>query len=121
MHNGLQAIESGHIARWKIESDEETRLAKLADENVHVKKQYCDSYRSIDPTYYAKGVEMAKAVIRSHEGWKTGIPEDTMIEDMVYSLHRFGFSFSEYFWFKLYNFSTHGREGFISDKMRYEF
>lgn len=121
MHEGLRAIADGQIARWKVESEEELKLAMQADESALAKKAYCEFYRSIDPEYYDKGVEMAKSVILSHEGWKTGIPEDKMIEDMVYSLHRFGFSFPEYFWFKLYNLSTFGREGFISDKMRYEY
>lgn len=50
-----------------------------------------------------------------------GITENQLVEDMIYCLHRFGFNYEEYFWFKLYNLSTYGREGFISDKMRFEY
>ena len=121
MHTGLQAIASGQIARWKIESEEELNLAAQADDNAIAKKIYCAFYRNTDPVYYDKGLQMAKAVIRNHEGWKLGIPEGLMIEDMIYCLHRFGFTFNEYFWYKLYNLNTYGREGFISDKMRYEY
>ena len=40
---------------------------------------------------------------------------------MIYNLHRFGFNYDEYYWFKLYNLSVYGRLGFISDKMRFEY
>ena len=73
-----------------------------------------------NPEYYQKGVQMAKAVIKAHDGEKNGLSEEALVEDMIYCLHRFGFNYSEYFWFKLYNLSTYGREGFISDKMRFE-
>lgn len=121
MHTGLKAIDEGHVVRWKIESDEELKLAYDADMSVLEKKKYCDFYRHSDPVYYAKGVEMAKSVIKKHNGVETGLTEEQLIEDMIYSLHRFGFNYSEYFWFKLYNLSTFGREGFISDKMRFEY
>lgn len=65
---------------------------------------------------------MAKNVIKSHDGVTvTGLPESYLIEDMIYCLHRFGFDYRKYFWYKLYNLSTYGLEGFISDKMRYEY
>lgn len=40
---------------------------------------------------------------------------------MIYSLHRFGFRFDEYFLFQLQNKNTRGRNNFISDKIRYAY
>lgn len=119
MNTNLKAVGK-QIARWKIESKEELELAYNADMSISERKKYCDFYRENDQQYYDKGVEMAKAVIRNHGG-VDGLTEEYLIEDMIYCLHRFGFSYDEYFWFKLYNLSTYGREGFISDKMRYEY
>ena len=120
MHTRLKAMGT-IIAEWKIESDEECQLAQKADISFLERKEYCDFYRKKDREYYDKGVLMAKDVINRHEGYKLGIAEEDLIVDMIYCLHRFGFTYDEYFWFKLYNISTYGREGFISDKMRYEY
>lgn len=42
-----------------------------------------------------------------------------LIVDMIYSLHRFGAMFTEYFLFDFPHLNTVGREAFITDKMRY--
>lgn len=117
--NKLNAI-GVHVARWKIETQEELELSYKADWSIYDKKVYCDFYRRANPDYYNTGVSMAKKVIKKH-GLIAGLTEDYIIQDMIYNLHRFGFNYDEYYWFKLYNLSTVGREGFISDKMRFEY
>lgn len=67
MHQGLKAIGE-HVTRWKIESEEESKLASKADINVLKRKEYCEFYRNNDPIYYENGVKWAREVINRHGG-----------------------------------------------------
>ena len=108
------------IARWKIFTPEEAELARQADESYDGKLRYVQFYRENDPEYYEKGLKFADAEIRRYKG---GLPSkeeyDKLLTDMIYSLHRFGCSFEEYFMFDYQNLNVEGRSQFITDKVRY--
>lgn len=111
------AIDNGMIARWKIDTPFENYLAQKADNSEIWKNIYCFYYRVFDCKYYKKGVEIIKKLVEA-KGVKLSKP---LLRDMIYSLHRFGFSFDEYFSLSLYAKNAQGRSEFISDKIRYEY
>lgn len=111
------AIEKGKIARWKIDTPFENWLGKKAENSEFYKKLYCGYYRIFDREYYKKGVKMAKDILTK---WKVDI-DDSIIRDMIFCLHRYGFTFYEYFVLGICNKNSKGREEYIADKMRYEY
>ena len=112
------AIERGIISRWKIDTRFENFLSKKADYSEKWKILYCLYYRIFDAKYYKKGLPMIKRLVES-KCCKNA--SKRVIRDMIYCLHRFGFSFDEYFSLELYNKNADGRDKFISDKMRYDY
>ena len=111
------AIEKGKIARWKIDTPFENWLGKRAENSEFYKKLYCKYYKIFDAKYYKKGIQLAKDILVKR---KMEI-ENSLIRDMIFCLHRYGFSFDEYFIYELYNKNSRGRSEYISDKMRYEY
>lgn len=110
------------IARWRIDSEEEKNLAKKADVDFTARRDYVAFYKENDPLYYEKGLTLLEKTIAEFLG--KGITEQEKEElkiDMIYSLHRFGCMFKEYFLFQFYKLNTAGREEFITDKKRYPF
>lgn len=118
----MLAIDKGIIARWKIDTPFENWLGKKADESHFFKKLYCAYYRIFDRKYYTKGIEMARAIFHKYqeEAGLDAKEEKEIIQDMIYSLHRFGFTYEEYFWMALHDLSAKGRGEHIPDKIRYE-
>lgn len=109
-----------HIAQWKIFSDEEAELAKLADVSFEGKVKYVDFYREHAPEYYDKGLIFIEKAIATFLRQEISEEEhDRLVIDMIYSLHRFGCSFEAYFWFDYPKLNTVGRAAFITDKVRY--
>lgn len=114
----------GYILDWRIDSPIERILAKLADKNEVFKEIYVVYYKLFDRVYYRKGLPMIKASIKQykeHMGIKVIISEKQLIRDMVYSLHRFGVEFHNYFLFRFYELNTLGREEFIGEKEKYNY
>ena len=115
------AATSGEIASWRIDSALERWLAKKADSSERWKAAYVSYYKAKDGGYYEKGVEMAEREIRR---FGVSLPPSRaarLIEDMVYSLHRFGCMYEEYFWYGFPYLNTAGRSSFITDKVRYSY
>lgn len=109
-----------HIAQWKIFSDEEAELAKLADDSFEGKVKYVDFYREHAPEYYDKGLIFIEKAISTFLRQEISEEEhDRLVIDMIYSLHRFGCAFDEYFWFDYPKLNTVDRAAFITDKVRY--
>ncbi len=116
----MLAIDKGYIARWKIDNKFENWLSYKADKSELAKKAYCAFYKIFDRKYYKTGLEFAKKEIAS-KNIKTAMSEKQLLRDMIYSLHRFGCRFDEYFAFKFYDKNYIGREKYITDKIRYEY
>lgn len=109
------------IAKWRINSDEERNLAKKADADFAARKDYVEYYKENDPAYYEKGLPLIENTIDEFLGGVTEEEKEELTVDMIYSLHRFGCMFREYFLFQFYKLNTAGREEFITDKKRYPF
>lgn len=109
------------IARWKIDSEEERRLAALADGSPEARSAYVAYYRDNDAEYYEAGLPFIDRVLERFGVAAEGRERRAIVEDMIYSLHRFGFAFEEYFLLGLESKSVKEREEYISDKVRYEY
>ena len=108
------------MGKWKIFTDEEANLAKMADKDFKSKEIYVNYYKENDKSYYDIGIKLIKETFKKFNfNPKDDKEMHEIIVDMIYSLHRFGFSFDEYFLLKLRDLSFDGREKFISDKVRY--
>lgn len=109
------------IAPWRIDSGFERWLSRKADTSVRWKKLYLSYYKAKDRAYFEKGVEMAEREIE-----RFGVSVDPsqraeVVDDMIYSLHRFGCMYEEYFWYGFPYLSARGRSSFITDKIRYSY
>ncbi len=109
------------IAKWRIDSEEERSLACLADESLEGKSAYVEYYRVNDSEYFNGGLPMIEHTLKHYGVTVKGDERREIFEDMIYSLHRFGFSFEEYFQYKLQAKNAVERSEFVSDKKRHEY
>ena len=105
---------SKKIYQWKFDTPFENWLAYKADKSEFWKKLYLLYYRIKDAKYYRAGYEMANKVIDKYVPYsilkiESEAQRKALLYDMIYSLHRFGASFEEYFIFEFYNKNTFGR------------
>lgn len=112
---------SNRIAKWKVPSEFETELSYAAEKNPVAKSLYVKYYREIDTDYYEKGKLFARQLFNNHPLDFRDQDFDAIYEDMVYCLHRYGFSFQDYCIYNLIDRSEHGRQQFVSDKLRYHY
>lgn len=115
-------IVSKSVHRWKIENPIETWLSYLADSSLFWKKIYVLYYKIFASAYYEKGLSLIYDEIEKQRPNIEDYNESErklMIIDMIYSLHRFGVSYEEYFGYKYYNLNTRGRWQFNNLKMQY--
>lgn len=110
---------SKRIAKWKEPSEFESKLASCAESDPNIKSLYADYYKSLNPEYYQKGYDIAHKMYLSHIDEYRDISFDELYIDLVYCLHRYGFSFDDYFIFNLRDKSESARKKFVSDKLRY--
>lgn len=108
------------IAPWKIHSSVEAWLGKRADASYAWRGRYVDYYRVQQPEYYQNGLRMVASCIDKFEHDADADRRQFLATDMIYSLHRFGFMFDEYFWFGLEKLNAQARKEFVSDKIRYQ-
>lgn len=108
------------ISRWKIDTPFENWLGRKADNSNIWKRLYVLYYRLFDRIYYKKGLELAKREIKRQER-NASLPQwgGYLLVDMIYSLHRFGATFEDYFIYKFYNLNTFGRSQFNTLKLQY--
>lgn len=109
------------IAGWKIDHPIERWLARAADKTKTGKKLYVWFYKVFDREYYQKGLKFIDQNIQTFLGDVTPKEKKQLIVDMVYSLHRFGCPFDEYFLFDYPNLNVHGRDSFVTDKIRWDY
>lgn len=110
-------------ARWKKNTKFENMLSYKADKSNFWKYVYVGYYRLIDGKFYKKGLNLINKQIDIFYEKHQYLPfsRKELIVDMVYSLHRFGAMFDEYFLFKFYEKNATGRDAFICDKYRFEY
>lgn len=120
MHKEKYFGISRRIARWKLDTLLENWLASKADNSAFFRFLYLKYYAIFDSRYYLKGRQMAYDAIKDHavaKGW--GMDDNDIIDDMIYCLHRYGFSFQDYIAFDFPRKSSLARNEYISDKLRY--
>lgn len=112
-------------AVWKLDTPFENWLGKRADKSEFFKCLYVLYYKIFDKKYYKKGLEMIDKAISDFKINNNDIAlrlcEKELKRDMIYTLHRFGADFQEYFVFEFYSRNTFGREEFITNKLRYKY
>ncbi len=107
------------IARWKLDNGFERWLSYRADGSRYWKKLYVLYYRLFDNKYYKGGLNAINREIQFFRGDILEKDKRELRDDMVYSLHRFGALFTEYFLFNFPHLNAVGRNAFITDKLRY--
>lgn len=117
-------VVANTITSWKKDNLIERRLSYFADDSMFWKRIYVMYYNMFDHKYYVNGCKMAlKEMDRQWKNvdfWvKENLSKKSILRDMIYSLHRFGVSFQEYFMFKYYNLNTLGRISFSNLKLHY--
>ena len=112
---------SPRIARWKFTLPIEGWLGVKADKSEFWKKLYVLYYQLFDNKYYKVGVQMANDAIAAHSQDFIGCKEKLVARDMIYCLHRFGYSFRDYCVFGFVNKTLRCRLTFVSDKLRYHY
>ena len=118
----MKKIATKHeIASWKIDSPIERWLSKRADNSHFWKRVYVNYYRFFDKEYYNKGLSLIDKTIKLFVGTVSPKERKRYVEDMAYSLHRFGCMFDEYFAFRFELLNTSGRQSFITDKIRWDY
>lgn len=111
---------SSRIAKWKIDNVFENWLSFKADNSEFWKRIYIFYYRIFDAKYYLGGVNMITELRRKYT-YLHDVPEDYLIRDMVYCLHRFGASFEDYCIYHFIDKNTRCRSSFVTDKLRHHY
>ncbi len=109
------------IAAWQIDHFLERFLAKKADKSEFWKKTYVLFYKIFDSEYYNRGLRFINKNIDVFVSNATQKEREQYIIDMVYSLHRFGCMFDEYFLYGFPTLNTEGRNSFVTDKIRWSY
>lgn len=112
---------SRRIAKWKEISEFELILADCVSKGSIPKKIYAEYYRHLDPTYYESGRIFALDLYNSHKEDFKNIDFDDVYDDMVYSLHKYGYSFQDYCIYGFIDKTEAGRKQFVADKLRYHY
>lgn len=107
------------ISRWKLDNPFEHWLGSMADQCEFWKRIYVLYYKLADSEYYKKGLSYLRREIERQRPNTQIINWGGVERDMIYSLHRFGASFEEYFVFQFYNLNAEGRSKFNTLKMQY--
>lgn len=113
---------SKRIFPWKEVSEQETALGDVAErDSGEGRRLYAEYYRDLNPEYYEKGKLSARKLYDEIAEDFGEISFEEAYIDMVYCLHRYGFSFNDYCVFRLFTVNEEGRKRFISDKLRYHY
>lgn len=110
---------SQRIAKWKEISEFELILANDVAKGNTTKKIYAEYYRHLNPAYYDAGKKFAKELYISHKDDFKDLDFIDVYDDMVYSLHKYGYSFQDYCIYGFINKTEAARTKFVADKLRY--
>lgn len=117
------------ITRWKLDNWFENWLGYRADESKFWKRLYVLYYRLFDSTYYKNGLPYVQKEIEkqypnlteSNGAGSKSLSKRWLEIDMIYSLHRFGINFTEYFVHKYHLLNVVGREQINNLRLQYGF
>jgi len=104
---------------WKIDSPVERVLGALADYSIAGRYAYVFYYWLHNRKYYAVARDLRRQAIRKFAGLAGSAVPRRMEIDMMYSLHRHGASYDDYFVLRFPQLSAVGRSNFIASKMRF--
>lgn len=107
------------IARWKLDNPFENWLSYKADKSEWWKRIYVYFYWLFDHKYYVGGIKIINKQLEIFKAEWHGIKRSYVVRDMIYSLHRFGADFQDYWNYGFLNLSVVGKERFVVDKLRY--
>lgn len=115
------------ITRWKLDDWFENWLGYKADKSEFWKKLYVLYYKWFDNAYYKNGLPFIRKEIEKQTPNLSGILVDKghgmtkkwLERDMIYSLHRFGINFTEYFIHRYYSLNIVGREEINNLRLQY--
>lgn len=117
------------ITKWKLDTPFENWLGYKADRSEFWKRLYVLYYRLFDSAYYKNGLPYIHKEIDkqfpnlpdfSIGGGKI-LTKKWLEQDMIYSLHRYGINFTEYFVHKYYSLNVVGREQINNLRLQYGF
>lgn len=117
------------ITRWKLDNWFENWLGYRADKSEFWKRLYVLYYRLFDNTYYKNGLPYVQKEIEKQYpnltqiqlGGGKSLSKRWLRIDMIYSLHRFGINFTEYFVHKYHSLNVVGREQINNLRLQYGF
>lgn len=117
------------ITKWKLDNFFENWLGYKADNSEFWKKIYVLYYKFFDRKYYINGLPFIRREIdkqypnisTSFAGGGNILSKSWLECDMVYSLHRYGINFTEYFVHKYYSLNVIGREQVNNLRLQYGF
>lgn len=112
---------SPRITPWLEKSDFESYLAEEAGKSKIARQIYAEYYRSLNPAYYEKGKKAAYAMMEERPHQYGNLDKEDVYADMVYCLHRFGYSFQDYCIYDFTGKSDSERLEFVADKLRYHY
>lgn len=115
-------IVSDKISRWKLNNRVENWLGYKSDKSEFWKYMYVLYYRVFDSKYYKSGLSIANRIIERYLPFASihsEVNRKALLLDMVYSLHRFGASYEDYFIYEFFNKNTACRESFDTLKLHY--
>lgn len=112
------------ITKWKLNNLFENWLGYKADTSEFWKKIYVFYYRLFDYKYYSKGIRFINEEIAKQRPNLKRVDGKILTDaylrrDLIYSLHRFGINFFEYFVYKFYNKNFIGREKINNLRIQY--
>ena len=116
------------ITKWKLDNPIENWLGYKADKSEFWKRLYVLYYKLFDYTYYRNGLPYIHKEIDKQfpklldftVGGKT-LNKKWLERDIIYSLHRYGINFTEYFVHKYYSLNVVGREQINNLRLQYGF
>lgn len=117
------------ITKWKLDNPFENWLGYKADRSEFWKRLYVLYYKLFDSTYYKNGLPYIRKEIEKQYpnlsniciGGGIVLNEKWLVRDMIYSLHRYGINFTEYFIHKYYSLNAVGREQINNLRLQYGF
>ena len=117
------------ITKWKLDNPIENWLGYKADKSEFWKRLYVLYYKIFDHQYYSKGKKYIHKEIDKQLpnlsslclGGGINLSRNWLEMDMIYSLHRWGINFMEYFVHKYYLLNSIGREQVNNLRLQYGF
>lgn len=119
-------VVANTITKWKLDNPFENWLGYKADKSESWKRLYVLYYKLFDRRYYNNGLpyirkEIEKHIPRLSNLCGGGLNKKWLERDMVYSLHRYGVNFTEYYIHKYYLLNAVGREQVNNLRLQYGF